>query len=186
MKPGLCMGTTTASRRLRPALFPDRPGRFPNGELCWLPWLHVMHPLFDPDAIQSVKAPEFAEAYDEHCTAGMALNRADAVARFLLEQETGLAKMILLRGVREGRIEIDFKSGPALIVEFPVDLYPTLGIWWNNGGYPDENDLRRRECAFEPIPGSSSDLAQSARHGSCPVTAPGKETAWRVVWRVTE
>src|SRR5690625_5632388 len=59
------------------------------------------------------------------------------------------------------------ESGLAVTMRFPLNHFPTLGIWWNNLAYPDEDGCRRDECAFEPVPGTTSHLGNSWSDRSC-------------------
>ncbi|MBU0640301.1 MAG: hypothetical protein KKB50_15655 [Planctomycetes bacterium] len=64
-------------------------------------------------------------------------------------------------------------------------MFGTLGIWWNNAGYPDEDGCQRIECAFEPIPGPTSSLAEAypgKGHLSVP---PQGRLAWEITWNIT-
>src|ERR1019366_4702329 len=96
----------------------------------------------------------------------------------------GNARMLLLRDVRPGSITLTFRSGLGLEINFPNELFPTLGIWWNNDGYPDEEDCRRADWAFEPIPGKWSSLAASIRDGTS-IEAPAHGSVkWAIDWKI--
>jgi hypothetical protein len=73
------------------------------------------------------------------------------------------------------------RAGLKLRVTYAPDLFPTLAIWWNNGGYPNEAGLRRCECAFEPAPGKTTRLSD----GTTLAVEPGQSRSWQVVWEVT-
>ena len=79
-------------------------------------------------------------------------------------------------------MSLGLESGLRLVVNYPHRLFPSLGIWWNRGGYPGEEGCRRTECAFEPMPGTWSSLARSAADGHC-LTAPARGSlSWEIVW----
>lgn len=183
--------------RTRSTAFPTvqfiRTLTFASGTLTWrfevvnegpepVRFIHVMHALMPVNKIVGLRLPGFEAAIDEQSgrTAGPAT--PDACARHLLSLPRGSAGMLLLRGVREGRFEIAFSAGLDLRVEWPVALFPTLGVWWNNGGYPDEDGCRRLECALEPIPGPWSSLARSWRRQACLSVGAAERRAWEITW----
>jgi hypothetical protein len=71
-----------------------------------------------------------------------------------------------------------------LKIGFDHRVFPTLGIWWNNGGYPEGGRLRT-ECAFEPIPGSCSDLSKSFDDGVYLSVDQGKPLVWEITWTIS-
>lgn len=147
-------------------------------------FLHVMHALMPPSQIVSVELPAFATLFDEGAGAGKPGDDARRVASELVATPRGTARMFLLRGVRSGRVGLRLKSGLSLQVDFPRDLFGTLGIWWNNMGYPAVRGRERAECAFEPIPGSSSSLERSAQDGRTLVASARSTLSWSVKWRM--
>ena len=92
--------------------------------------------------------------------------------------------MLYLQGLSIGRFGLAFSDDLRISVEFPVELFPTLGIWWDNEGYPDEEGCRRIECAFEPIPGSTSRLSEAYLEGKCLRINPGETVAWKIHWLI--
>jgi len=180
--------------RMLPVLF-RRTLHFSGRTLIWrfevvnrsgraVPFLHVMHALLPLDRVAGIRLPGFAELYDEMEDRRLAPASPADLARDLLAAACGTARMLLLRRVREGRFEVSFRTGERLVVTYPAGVFPTLGIWWNRGGYPDEDGCRRVECALEPIPGTFSSLARSWAEGVCAVAPPRGEKAWSVVWSV--
>ena len=128
-----------------------------------LPFQHVMHPLMPLDQVTSLELP------------------AAGVARRLLELPPGAVEMVHLEGGAAGRLAVGLRAGVTLRVTYPPDLFPTLSIWWNNRGYPDEAGLRRCECAFEPTPGRNPKLSD----GSTLTVEAGRTLSWQVLWEVT-
>lgn len=128
-----------------------------------LPFQHAMHPLMPLDRIASLELPS-----------------ADA-ARQLRAAPRGTARMLYINDVPEGRFAVAFLDGPRLEVTFPKTLFPTLSIWWNNRGYPDEDGLRRCECAFEPTPGRNTHLEE----GTTLTSQPHGTMSWAVTWNMT-
>jgi hypothetical protein len=132
------------------------------------PVQHVMHPLMPPEAIEAIELPA-GEAYDPA-----------AVAAELAALPAGSARMLFLQNVSEGAVRLGFRGGPRLTMRFPLDLFPTLGIWWNRRGYPAEPGRQRSECAFEPVPGGDSTLA----HGTTLTVPAGGELSWYIDWEI--
>jgi hypothetical protein len=149
-----------------------------------LPFLHVMHPVMPMAEIKNLILPSFGEIYDEITSSKMKLKTINEVRDFLFRQPKGSYQMILLREVNEGKTIIQFKNGLRLEVRFPIDIYPTLGIYWNSKGYPEEEGIERFEFAIEPIPGTTSELAQSYHSGTYLSVAPGQPLFWQVFWRM--
>jgi hypothetical protein len=149
-----------------------------------LPFLHVMHALMPPAEIASIQLPAFSTLFDEARGTDGPSQDPSRVAAALLTTPRGAARMLLLRGVGAGRFGLKLRSGLSLEIHFPRELFPTLGIWWNNCGYPGVRGRERAECAFEPIPGSSSSLEVSAREGRTLVASPRSTLSWSVKWRV--
>lgn len=145
-------------------------------------FLHVMHALIPVGRVAGLRLPGFAAAIDESSGRPAGLASAENCARYLLSLPRGSARMLLLRGVQEGCCQIAFSDGLELRVTWPAGLFATLGIWWNNDGYPDEDGCRRSECAFEPIPGPWSSLARSWTEGAGLVAAAGERQAWEITW----
>ena len=182
------------SSELSPVEF-SRTLTFGEGTLKWdfmvtnksrnvFPFLHVMHALLPVNEIEEIHLPGFSELFDEANNRAMQVVGNEALGRRLLSLECGTAAMLLLRNISDGVVRLVFRNRMTLLIEFPADLFPTLGIWWNNGGYPDREGYRRSECAFEPLPGTSSSLENSYRDGVSLVVGPGQRISWTIDWKV--
>lgn len=147
-------------------------------------FLHVMHPLLPLREIQSVKLPNFTEMATETNSVEPVCKNALEVAKHLLSIVPGGCEMILLKGIEEGLVILGLHNGVNLHFHFDNKMFPTLGIWWNNAGYPDQDGLRRTECAFEPIPGTSSNLYNSFIDKTYLSVDKGKSLCWDVVWEI--
>ena len=147
-----------------------------------LPFLHVMHTLMPLREIVHIQLPGFSLAVDEARGSSTEMSSPNEVEECLFALEHGKALMLLLRSVRLGTITVTFNSGMGLEIKFPTELFPTLGIWWNNEGYPDEEGCRRTECAFEPIPGTWSSLDASFRDGIYLVAPAHDSVKWATNW----
>lgn len=148
-------------------------------------FLHVMHALLPLDRVRSLRLPEYGSLWDEMNAADLGHRPPDELARELVKQGEGVARMLLLRGLAAGRAEIAFDTGLTVAVVFPHERFPTLGLWWNRAGYPAEPGCRRTECAIEPIPGTTSRLSDSHRDGVCLTLEAGQTLEWAVVWEVS-
>lgn len=145
---------------------------------------HVMHPMMPRGHVCGLALPSFSSAYDEMRGRDSDWRSPQSLRDHLLASTHGCAEMLLLRGIDEGRFEIEFTCGLTLLVDFPVELFPTLGIWWNHGGYPDEDGCRRIECAIEPIPGTSSCLEATHKDGVHLAVEPHDWLRWSVHWEM--
>ena len=54
--------------------------------------------------------------------------------------------MVHLAGIAQGRCTIGFRHRRRLTISFDRALFPTLGIWWNHLGYPDEAAGTNDQC----------------------------------------
>jgi hypothetical protein len=147
-----------------------------------LPFLHVMHALMPLKNLQSLDLPLFDRILDESTSAELDLNKPRELNGFLMNTEPGRFRMLLMKNPEQGFVRLGLKERFMIEIGYPVELFPTLGIWWNNLGYPDEEGIRRAEYAFEPIPGSCSDLSRSFADGSYLLAEPGKPVNWEINW----
>jgi len=79
-----------------------------------------------------------------------------------------------------------YRNGITIESVFSEKAFPTIGIWWNNDGYPDEDGCRRNECAFEPIPGNTSVLTDAFKDGNCLSVLPGEIYSWQIQWKINK
>ncbi|MBI4472405.1 MAG: hypothetical protein HY646_07030, partial [Acidobacteria bacterium] len=121
---------------------------------------HVMHPLMPLDEIAAIELP--------------------ALTKKLVGLPRGSVEMLYVTGIREGQFALRYRQGLRLTVTFPREQFPTIAIWWNNRGYPDEDGCRRNECAFEPAPGKNTRLADGT---TMQLPAHGR-LDWQVKWEV--
>ncbi len=149
-----------------------------------LPFQHVIHPLMPLNEVMGLQMPEFETVFDDINQNKLNINTSNELEKYLLEQPKGTANMLFLQAVKEGQLRLKFKAGLTLEMQFPQELFPTIGIWWNNYGYPDEEGIRRIECAFEPISGSNSSLEDAHKEGSCLSVASGQQLKWKIEWRI--
>lgn len=148
-----------------------------------LPVLHVMHPLMPLSKVRALSFPGFRAAFDDMNTKELNLSSSSEMEEFLLEKPEGTFEMLFLSGADKGSFSVGFESGLKLEVTYPVDLFPSIGVWWNNSGYPDEDGIRRDECAFEPSPGNTGSLKKLHEKGGMHLTVkPGQKLLWKIVW----
>ncbi len=148
------------------------------------PFQHVIHPLIPLDDVTAIALPEFGEAHDAIRDKKLEVENAGELSRFLLEQPAGTAHMLFIREVASDRLSFELRKELRLTMVFPRKFFPTIGIWWNKDGYPDEEGLRRNECAFEPVPGSNSTLADAFGEDKCLYVEPGRSLKWRICWKM--
>lgn len=153
---------------------------FKNHRLLWsfavensgsvaIPVQHVMHPLFPLDEVETIQLPA-GDGYEPH-----------RLATELLAACPGTFRMDFLRGIKRGEVRIGFRQGLQLAIRFPTSWFPTLGIWWNNRGYPNEVGLHRSECSFQPVAGPDSRLTS----GTTMTVPPRGRLNWEIEWEVS-
>jgi len=147
-------------------------------------FLHVMHALLPLSEICGIELPAYETIYDEIRAANTEMESCEEIGEWLLAFSEGSFGMYLIRGLDEGLLNLKYKTGMSLCISFDHTLFPVLGIWWNNNGYP-ESGIKRNECAFEPIPGTCSDLSKSFNDGKYLSVEPGGELSWKVVWEIS-
>ena len=148
------------------------------------PFQHSMHPLLNLEEIAWIGSPAFQSAYDWKRRQIMKEANPDKVCELLLGRPKGSTEMLFLRNVEVGEISWSYTNNIRVKMTFPVEYFPTIGIWWNNMGYPDEEGIRRSECAFEPTAGFTSILSQAHASGNCLTVEGGKRFAWQVRWEI--
>jgi hypothetical protein len=171
--------------------------RFTENELIWVfevcnkgdepqPFQHVMHPLIPLSEITEINLPEFASVFDEIAQKNTDLSQPETIQKFLLNQPRNSTNMFFLRNIKKGLMSWRYRSGLCIEAIFPEKQFPSIGIWWNNFGYPDENECRRNECAFEPIPGDNSVLTEAFKKGNHLLVRPGETFTWKIHWRIIQ
>jgi hypothetical protein len=148
-------------------------------------FLHVMHALLPLHKISEIEISDCMNIFDEIKSEDSGLKSSADTVKHLLALQPGSFGMVLLKEIAEGFVKLRFTNGLKLEIGFNQKLFPTLGIWWNNGGYPEGGQLRT-ECAFEPIPGTCSDLSKSFRDGVYLSVEPGKPMVWEITWEVLQ
>ncbi len=148
-----------------------------------LPFLHVMHPLMPLNEITDIEVASFKDVVNEYNPSGLSFYTPSDLKRQLLSVKKGDYLMVILKNTLKGRVKLGFRKGYNLIIEYDELMFPSLGIWWNNAGYPCGEGLERTECAFEPIPGTCSNLERSFREGVSLYAAPYGTVSWEITWR---
>jgi len=197
---GFCWSMQPESARLKDGLactfvFPEghrmhRRLRFGADELVWLFRIenptdsdiraqHVMHALMPPSAIRCIRAPLCTECVDSLNNEVISPEAAQTPLALCSE---GDARMLLLRGIAAGDVELQLRCGHLLRILFDCRLFPTLGLWIDCGGYPAH--APRQEIAVEPIPGPSGDLEEALCHGQALYVPACGRLDWEVQWRL--
>ena len=160
-----------------------------NFEVCndgseKIPFQHVMHPLMKLDEISGFYLPEFKSVYNKTTDQELNLKKPLEVQEYLMNKPRGTATMLFLRHVNEGKMSWTYKNGLLMKVTFSKELFPSIGIWWNNMGYPDETGIRRNECAFEPIPGLTSSISEAFNDDYCLYVSGNNKIKWQIIWEL--
>lgn len=148
-----------------------------------LPFQHVVHPLMKPDDIADLQLPDFESVNDDKGNR-FEMQNADEVRDFLFTRKKGDTHMLFIQNAESGVISWTYKNGMRVVMTYPVEHFPAIGIWWNNSGYPDEEGCRRNECAFEPVPGTTSRLTEAIESGHALQAKPGDSFAWELSWKI--
>ncbi len=148
-----------------------------------LHFLHVMNPLMPLKEITDIEVPLFKDVVNEYNPSEINFSTPGDFNRQMLTVKQGDYMMVILKNTVKGRIKLGFSKGYRLIIEYDELMFPSLGIWWNNAGYPFGEGLERTECAFEPIPGTCSNLERSFREGVSLYAAPYGTVSWKIIWR---
>jgi len=170
---------------------------FTEDKICWqfevknrsgkpIAFLHVMHPLMRLDEVDRVDVPAFEYVVDEKNQSIPGCRDSQELNDLLRGIVPGSYSMLLFKGMKGDKTSITFKNQMSLEVGFEHKLFPTFGIWWNNSGYPDEEGIRRNECAFEPIPGFSSNLEESYYKGTYLTVDAAGTFQWEIDWRMNQ
>ncbi len=151
-----------------------------------LPFQHVMHPLMKLTEIADVHFPSFQTAYNKSRDENLKLKNPKDIQEYLRKQPKGTANMLFLKGIDDGKMSWKYKNGLALKAVFPKQYFPAIGIWWNNIGYPNEIGIQRDECAFEPIPGFSSNLSKVYKEENYLSVSPKARFSWQIIWELSK
>jgi len=154
-----------------------------NGDFP-LPFQHSMHALMRTKEIVWLDLPAFDSVFDWNRKETMPLFNPQGVREFLLGLPDGSVEMLFLRNINIGQLAWSYSNGMKVQLEFPEKHFPTLGIWWNKSGYPDEDGLRRDECAFEPIAGLTAVLSHEHANGNSLSVDRDRGFKWRAVWQM--
>lgn len=92
--------------------------------------------------------------------------------------------MLFLSKVKSGNMNLKFKNGIMVHIKYDAEIFPSLGIWWNHNAYPDEDGLRRTECALEPIPGTCSNLEKSFKNDVFLNVKSFGTYNWEIIWSI--
>lgn len=147
-------------------------------------FLHVVHPLMPLNDIKSISLPGYKTA-NEVTESNSVLSRDSSnLSQYLTSIPEGKFQMLFLNEISKGEVHLTFSGGMKIKMLFDHLLFPTLGIWWNNSGYPVEKGLERNECAFEPVPAKNSNLEDAYLDGRYLQTNAGNVFEWEMVWRI--
>ena len=149
-----------------------------------IPFQHVMHPLMPLKDITNIELPDFESVYDDINQNTLSLQGQEALKQFILSQPSGSTQMLFLQNIEEGKMSWEYLNKLRIESLFSKDLFPSIGIWWNNNKYPDEENCRRNECALEPTSGLNSTLSDAFQDGKCLVVNPGEIFNWQITWKV--
>ena len=149
-----------------------------------IPFQHVMHPLLPLKDITNIELPDFESIYDAINLKALSLKGQEPVKQFILSQPSGTTHMLFLQNIKKGKMSWEYLNKLRIESHFSKELFPSIGIWWNNNKYPDEENCRRNECALEPIPGLNSTLSDALQDGKSLEVNPGESFNWEITWQI--
>ncbi len=151
-----------------------------------LDFIHVIHPLMPLGDITKVDVPGFKTVFErENLKLTSIVNSSDLNDQ-LLKIKPGNFQMLFLSELNDGFIILSYQNKLKLKMSFDHKVFPTLGVWWNNSGYPAEQGLERCECAFEPVPGTNSNLESTYNDGVYLSVEPDKVFSWECKWKIVQ
>ncbi len=151
-----------------------------------IPFQHVIHPLMPLDEIVDFSLPNFKTLFDSIANKEIfELGTPEAVKEYLFKQKVGKTNMFFLQEIEGNELILTFKNNLQLKMIYPLEHFSSIGIWWNNLAYPDEDGCRRNECAFEPIPGPTSSIKESYEANKCLFVLPQKMFSWQLIWKLS-
>lgn len=156
-----------------------------NSSECF-EFLHVVHPLMPLKEIAWINLPEFENIYEEAHSRTLKVNSSEKLNEHLLNINSGDFEMLFLNKTNDGNLTIQFKNNLKLNMLWDSRQFPTLGIWWNNNGYPVENGIKRNECAFEPVPGNNSNLLSTYKEGKYLSVLSKQTFQWTFQWKIID
>lgn len=145
-----------------------------------LPFQHVIHPLIKLTKIKDLRFPDFASLNNEAKEA-LEITTPESLRDFLLSSSMGKAYMLYMQEPDDNFVQWTYNNGLQVRMTYPSNEFTSVGIWWNNCAYPDEDVCRRDECAFEPIPGSTSKLEEAYGEGRSLLVKAGETKSWDIV-----
>ena len=149
-----------------------------------LEFLHVVHPLMPLMDISKVEVPGFKAVFERETLRLATIQDSSDLNEHLKNIRPGNFEMLFLTGLNGGTIKLWIQDKYVLEMNFDHKLFPTLGIWWNNSGYPAETGLERCECAFEPVPGINTNLETTYKEGIFLAVGPEKVFTWEYSWEI--
>lgn len=176
-----------------PIIF-KRTMHFRNSQLYWsfevqnrgdknLPFQHVMHPLIKLTEIKDLKLPNFS-SLNKESGEEFEFKTPKALRDYVLTRVEGETHMLYLQNQRGNFVDWTYKNGLQVRMIFPGEIFSSIGIWWNYLGYPNESGLRRDECAFEPISGTSSKLDDAYDEALSLFVEPNEIKSWNIMWEM--
>lgn len=150
-----------------------------------IPFQHVMHPLMPLKDITNIELPDFEMVYDDIDQNTLPLKGQEPVKQFILSRPSNSTHMLFLQNIKEGKMSWEYLNKLRIESHFSKELFPSIGIWWNNNKYPDEENCRRNECALEPTPGLNSVLSDAFQEGKCLAVNPGESFNWEITWQIS-
>ncbi|MEI6503824.1 MAG: hypothetical protein WCP21_22665 [Armatimonadota bacterium] len=144
------------------------------------------HALLPPGALRGLVLPECEAITQEFPEAGeMEMQLAEAWP-YLAALPRGAAVMLVLRHCHTPEFTVALDDDLRWRVGIEGARRPSLGLWYNHGGYPPQPGLERTELGLEWLLTPECVLKQAAQSGSAIVLAPREKLRWVVIWSIEE
>lgn len=155
------------------------------------PCLWAMHPLFSTRGGMQVVVPGLERVRVEYARgapgkdgflAECAWPSSEGSEDLSLLAERSSGRALKLYSIPAGRVDraalFDPQDGGWLAVRFDPATVTHLGLWLNQGGWPEQDGLHH--AALEPCTGGSDDLALAVRLGEATTVGPYGTLSWEV------
>lgn len=153
---------------------------------CPLTMSWAGHALLPPGDVRGLVLPECQTIAQEFPAAFATVGLEPAkVWPYLAALPRGEAVMLVLRNCRapEFTVVLDGLRWRSAIEGVPQ---PSLGLWYNHGGYPPQPGLERSEFGLEWLLTPECVLEQAAQRGTAITLAPQQVLRWAVTWSIEE
>jgi len=144
------------------------------------------HALIPPSAVRDLLLPDCEAITQEFPLPAAGVDRSAAnLWPHLASLPRGEAAMLVLRNCHAPEFTVSL-DGLRWRIAIEGVSRPSLGLWYNNRGYPPEPGLEREEFGLEWMLTPECVLEQAAHSGTAITLAPQEGLRWAVIWSIEE